>query len=185
MPSQFVKNPSHARIQACRIGGHAFGARYTACSMISGNGLNRVRRRRFAVVRSGLHQGRLRQKRLQQCSFHHPLSEHRSPLNLLLHVMEAVQHDRNIITNGRRGARADRRGAWFLIDGLHNLFLYLLNIRRTFLNDRLFLHSGISNYVLRHLSCNDLFMMDLMAHGLSKLFNKEVNQRPVKPQEKW
>ena len=46
-----AKNPSHARSQACRTGGHALGAWYTACSMIPGNGVYRVRRR-FAEVRS-------------------------------------------------------------------------------------------------------------------------------------
>ena len=39
--------------KACRIGGQALGARYTACSMIPGNGVYRVRRRRSAEVRSG------------------------------------------------------------------------------------------------------------------------------------
>ena len=33
---------NRARSQACRTGGHAFGARYTACSRIPGNGVYRV-----------------------------------------------------------------------------------------------------------------------------------------------
>ena len=47
-----AKNPSHGRSQACRTGGHALGAWNTACSMIPRNGVCRVRRRRFAEVRS-------------------------------------------------------------------------------------------------------------------------------------
>ena len=37
--------------QARRVGGHALGARHTAFSMISGKGVYRVRRRRFAEAR--------------------------------------------------------------------------------------------------------------------------------------
>ena len=39
--------------QARRVGRHELGARYTAFSMIPGNGVYRVRRRRFAEARSG------------------------------------------------------------------------------------------------------------------------------------
>ena len=52
------------------------------------------------------------------------------------------------------------------------MFLYLLDNRKKFLNDRLFLHSEISNNVLHHLSCNDLFLMDWTVHRFSKLFNR-------------
>ena len=38
--------------QARRVGGHALGAKHTAFSMIPGNGVYRVRRRRFAEARS-------------------------------------------------------------------------------------------------------------------------------------
>ena len=38
--------------QARRVGGHALGAKYTALSMIPGNGVYRVRRRRFPKARS-------------------------------------------------------------------------------------------------------------------------------------
>ena len=50
--SRTPSTPSHARSQACRTGGHALGAWYTACSMIPGSGVYRVRRRRFAEERS-------------------------------------------------------------------------------------------------------------------------------------
>ena len=58
-----------------------------------------------------LHHGRFWQKRLwhgrlRQWSFHHPLGEHRSPLNLLVDVCDTVEHDCNNIADGRRGARA-------------------------------------------------------------------------------
>ena len=100
-----------------------------------------------------LHHGRLRQRRLhhwrlQQWSLHQPLGEHR----------EVVQHYPNIITNGRRGACF--------------MFLHLLNNRRKFLNDHLFLRSRTFNCMLRNLPCNDLFLMDWAEHKFSKLFNE-------------
>ena len=45
-----MENQPHT--QARRVGGHALGARYTAFSMIPGNGVYRVRRRRFEEARS-------------------------------------------------------------------------------------------------------------------------------------
>ena len=53
MSFQFVNNLWHARSQACRKGDHAHGAKHTACSTIPGNVVYRVRRRRFAEIRSG------------------------------------------------------------------------------------------------------------------------------------
>ena len=55
--SNTVKKVSRQRAvstqgQARRAGGHALGARYTAFSMIQGNGVHRVRRRRFEEARS-------------------------------------------------------------------------------------------------------------------------------------
>ena len=129
MSFQFVNNPWHARSQACRVGGHA---------------LHDPRQRGVpspttAFHRStvGLHHGRLRQRRLhhwrlRQRSLHHALGKHRGHPNLLLDVCEVVQHYRYSIANGRRGARAGRRGA--RIEG--RLFIRCGKLFRERLNER-------------------------------------------------
>ena len=56
---------------------------------------------------------------------------------------------------------------------------------RIFLNDHLFLHNGIFNYVQGHLTCNDLFLMAWVQQTLTR---EEVNQRSVAqkpPQQYW
>ena len=57
IPTTCASNQSPAsqkcpRGQPRRLGGHALGARYTAFSVIPGNGVYRVRRRRFEEARS-------------------------------------------------------------------------------------------------------------------------------------
>ena len=88
MSCQFVNNLWHARSQARRIDGHALGAKYTACFMIPGNGVYRIRRRRFAHERSvstsgGSGNGASTTRGLRQCTLQRPLDEHRISLNLL------------------------------------------------------------------------------------------------------
>ena len=94
--------------------------------MIPGNGVYRVRRRRFEEARSadstiggstiGVSIIRLVGIAALSTSFSM--------------FFEVGQHYRNITTNGRREARAGRRGTCFIIGGLDNLFLYLLHNRR-------------------------------------------------------
>ena len=163
---------------------HDPGQRGVPCSSTA------FRRRTIRLNHWRLYQWRLQQWRLRRWSLQHPLGEHRSPFSLLLdavylsrHKSEQlnawIEHARELIETtvaaGRRGARAGRRGAriednlwtpWSHIDGLDNLFLYSLNNQRNFWNDHLFLYSWIFTYVLRHLPCNDRFLMYLIVHGL-------------------
>ena len=65
--------------------GNALRDRYIAYSMIPGNGVHRVRRWRFAEVRSDSNMGGIRQRRLhhwklRKRSLHHPLGKHRSSI---------------------------------------------------------------------------------------------------------
>ena len=59
---------------------------------------------------------------------------------------------------------------WKHFDGIKNSFLDPLNNPRNILNDHLVLHIRISNHVLGRHPCNDLFLMERVAHGRIKLF---------------
>ena len=121
-----------------------------------GNGVYRVRRQRFADVRSGstiagshIQVPIIRLVSIAALSTSFPMFLKLSSITTISSRMVDVE---------------------LVSSSMVNLFLYLLNNRRNFLHDHLFLHSGISNYVLRHLPCNDLFLMDWVVHGRIKLF---------------
>ena len=141
--------------QACRIGGQAIETRYTAFSMILGNGVYRVRRWRFADVR------------LAPTSGGSTIRGPNNGVSITCLVSIAALFPRVELSSV--AAMLSR-----MVDvevELVDVELVSSSIVSKFCScictttagvSHLFMHSGISNHVLRPLTCNDLFMMDLI-----------------------